>query len=312
MDALQSILTISLLAAMVRLGTPVVLTALGETFAERSGILNLGAEGMMLVGAFAGFWGAYTSGSMWVGVALAVLAGLGMALVMAFLSVTLRADQVVAGIALLILGTGLTQFFNRLAFGVMPLVPRIDNIPPVEIPLLSSLPVIGQPLFHQNIFVYLTFLLTILSGIILYYTRWGLRIHAVGEHPRAADSAGIPVARIRYACVLIGGALAGLGGACLTLGELGLFVNNVTGGRGFIAVALVVFGRWNPYKVFAGGLLFGLIDALQIRLQSIGSPLPPQFMVMMPYVLTVLALLLVGRKAVGPASLAVPFKRGER
>jgi simple sugar transport system permease protein len=194
----------------------------------------------------------------------------------------------------------------------MRLVPRIDTLEPVAIPFLSELPIVGPLLFNQNTFVYFSIVLAVVLGIVLFRTPVGLRLRAVGEHPRAADSAGISVALIRYAAVIIGGMLAGLAGAYITLVELGLFVTNVTGGRGFIAVALVVFGRWDPYRVLAGGLLFGFIDALQIRLQSAGAGVPEQFMVMMPYLLTILVLLVVGRRAVGPASLAVPFHRGER
>lgn len=312
METLSQVLTISLLAGTIRVSTPIVLAALGETLSERAGVLNLGVEGIMLVGAFVGFWTAFTTDSTTMGIALALLTGAIMGLIMAFMSVTLNANQVIVGIALWILGSGLTLFFNRLAFGHLPLVPRIDTLEPIAIPGLSQLPVLGPLLFNQNIFVYFALLLTVVLGIVLYHTHVGLRIQAVGERPRAADSAGISVVLIRYSAVVIAGALAGLGGAYITLGELGLFVTNVTGGRGFIAVALVVFGRWDPYRVLAGGLLFAFIDALQIRLQSAGAGVPEQFMVMMPYLLTILVLLVVGRRAEGPESLAVPFQRGER
>lgn len=299
---------IQVLAAGVRLATPLVYTALGEIFAERSGVLNLGVEGIMLFGGFAGFSAAVLTGNLWVGVVAGIVVGALMGLLFALMTVTLQADQIVTGLAFLILSSGAAIFFYRIVFGSYKVFPQIEPFRKLTLPLLSGLPVVGPVLFDQNILTILMLLLVPVCALVLAVTRFGLRVNAVGEHPAAADTVGVNVPLVRYVCVAIGGALAGLGGAYFPLAELGFYSNSMIGGRGFIALALVVFGRWNPLLAFAGGLLFGVINAVQIRIQFLGSSIPAQFLIMMPYLLTILVML-VGRARQAPSALTVPYKR---
>jgi ABC-type uncharacterized transport system permease subunit len=300
---------INVLAASFRLATPLVLAAIGETFAERAGVFNLGVEGIMLLCSFVGFAGAYATGSLWMGVAAAALAGAVLGLIYAVFAVSLRSDQIVAGFALLIISSGAAIYLNRLAFpsqhGEQPMISPYAVAPA---PLLSEIPIVGKILFNHSPLTYLMLGCVLLSGLVLYRTRFGVRISAVGEYPKAADAAGVNVAFIRYACVVIGAALAGVGGAYFSLADLGFYVDTMVSGRGFIALALVVFGQWNPFLVLLGGLLFGAVEAIQQRLQFLGSPIPPEFMIMMPYILTILVLL-VGRKRRAPSALTVPYAR---
>jgi ABC-type uncharacterized transport system permease subunit len=299
---------IQVLTAAVRLATPLVYTALGEIFAERSGVINLGVEGIMLLGGFAGFSAAVLTNSLWLGVLGGLLVGALMGLVFAFLCVTLRSGQIVTGLAFLILSSGMAIYFYRIQFGGMKVLPHVPPFPQLSLPVLSQIPLLGPVLFDQNILTLIALLLVLVGAAVLATTRFGLRVNAVGEVPAAADTVGIRVARIRYVCVILGGALAGLGGAYLPLAELGIYSNSMIGGRGFIALALVVFGRWEPLLALAGGLLFGVINAIQIRFQFLGSQIPAQFLVMMPYLLTILVML-VGRVRKAPSALGVPYTR---
>lgn len=294
------------------MSTPILLPALGEIFTQRSGILNLGLEGIMLMGALAGFAGTYFTQNLWVGVIAAVITGIVFSLIMGFLSITVKANQVIAGTAITILGTGLSAFLYRVMFGVQKLPPQVDAFKPLEIPVLSSIPILGPILFNHNILVYLTLALVVLSAFVLEKTSFGLKVRAVGENPRAADSKGINVALIRYLCVMIGGAFAGLGGAFLSIGFMNSFLDGMVAGRGFIAVAVVIFARWNPYRALGAALLFGGASALQMRLQAIGVPIPLQFLLALPYVLTILVLLSVSQKAEFPAAYTLPYSRSER
>ena len=303
---------ILLLAATVRMATPYTLTALGEIFSQRSGVLNLGLEGMMLAGAFGSFMGMAYTGSAWLGVLIGVLAGGLMGLIHAFLSITLRVNQVISGIGINILSLGLVGFFFRVAFGVFGTPPTISGLGTTEIPILSQIPVVGTILFKQNILVYVTLILVFLCAIVLFRTTYGLRIRAVGENPRAADTVGVNVNRVRYLCVIFGGLMAGLGGTVLIMSVPGqTFKEYIIGGRGWIAVALVIFAKWLPYRAFGGALLFGGLDALQLRLQAMGVAIPYRFLLVLPALLTLIILIIVSRKASGPASLCVPYKRGE-
>jgi simple sugar transport system permease protein len=320
MSELEPLLTTSflvgVLAAGVRLAVPTLLAALGEIVTERAGVLNLGLEGVMLAGALAGFmatsWAehelpaaAAVGVAPWLGLGAGVLAGLAMGLLMAVLSVSLRTDQVVAGIMLVALGYGATAYVYREAFG--SLTARIAPMGPAPVPGLAELPVLGPVLFAQDPATYLS--LAILAGVwfLLFRTTWGLAVRAAGEHPAAADTAGIDVLRTRYAAVLVGGALAGLGGAMLTVAQLGIFKEGVTAGRGWIAVALVIFARWRPGVALAGALLFGCATALQFRLQALSlSWLPYEVLLMLPYLLTLLVLL-CARTESAPAALGVPY-----
>jgi ABC-type uncharacterized transport system permease subunit len=299
----------NVLAASFRLATPLILAAVGEVFAERSGVFNLGIEGIMLLCGFAGFAAAHAAGNLWVGVLAAALAGALLGLLFAFFTITLRADQIVAGFALLIVCTGAAIYFNRLIYpSAKGNIPQIEAFAVVPVPVLSDIPVLGPILFNHSLLTYLALLLVFVSAAVLYRTRFGLRVSAVGEYPRAADAVGINVILVRYACVVIGASLAGVSGAYFSLVDLGFYLDNMIGGRGFIALALVVFGQWNPILVLLGGLLFGVVEAIQQRFQFLGSPIPAQFMIALPYALTIVVLL-VGRKRRAPSALTVPYAR---
>ncbi|MHB1405400.1 MAG: ABC transporter permease [Desulfitobacteriaceae bacterium] len=313
---LSNVLTVgflvSLLAGAIRMSVPILLPALGEIFTQRSGILNLGLEGIMLMGALGGFAGTYFTNNLWIGLLCAIAMGVIFSLIMAFLSVTVKANQVIAGTALTILGTGLSAFMYRAIFGIQKLPPQVPTFQPLKFPLLTDIPVLGPIFFNHNILVYITLILVFLTAIVLEKTTFGLKVRAIGEHPRAADSKGISVPLIRYTCVAIGGAYAGLGGAFLSIGFMNTFLDGMVAGRGFIAVAVVIFSRWNPYRALAAALLFGGANALQMRLQAIGVPIPYQFLLAMPYILTILVLLSVSKKAEFPAAYTIPYSRAER
>jgi simple sugar transport system permease protein len=303
---LISILTRTLIA-----GTPLLLGTLGEIITERSGVLNLGVEGMMAVGAMSAFTVTLTTGSPWIGLLAAVLAGALAAGIHAFVSVSLRANQVVSGLALTMLGLGVSGLFGRPFIG-RPLPQKLNAI---RIPGLAEIPVVGRILFSQDPLFYLAVVLGILLWILLNRTRWGIEIRSVGENPAAAEVQGISVGRIRYLCVLLGGALAGMAGAHLSLVYSKSWTEGLTGGRGWIVIALTIFALWNPLRAFLGAFLFGCIFVLQYLLQPIG--VPPNFLAMMPYLAT-LAVLLAGglrrdrRRLLAPAKLGEPYSKGER
>jgi ABC-type uncharacterized transport system permease subunit len=255
------------LAASVRLATPLALAATGELMAETTGVINVGLEGMMLMGAFFSFWLTSVTGSIWIGLLGGAAGGLLLAVLMVILSLGLRADQIVVGIGLNVLALGATSFlFDALFFGEQ--AARVDRIDRLRIGLLADIPVIGAVLFNQEPLVYAVYLLVPSAWFLLYRTTWGLEMRAAGQTPEAADSAGLSVFRRRMAGTLAAGALAGIGGAFLSIGQLGLFVKGMSSGRGFLALAAVIFGRWNPAGVLAACLVFGAADALQLRLQS--------------------------------------------
>lgn len=301
---------IGILAASVRLATPILFTALGEIFTERAGILNLGLEGIMLMGALSGFLGAFWTGSLWVGVLAAILTGMLFGLLMGFMSITVKANQVVAGLGITILGSGLSTLLFRLAFGLRTTPPTLDIFPELPIPLLSDIPVLGPVLFEHNVLVYLALTLVPVAALVLFRTHFGLTIRAVGESPDAVDTRGLNVSWIRYLSLAIGGALAGLGGGYLVLGSLGLFWTQMTAGRGFIAIAVVVFSKWSPWRALLGALVFGLAAAVQISLQTIRVPIASELLLMLPYIITILVLISVSRRAEFPSAFAVPYYRG--
>jgi simple sugar transport system permease protein len=306
---LQETFLVGLFAASLRLMIPILYAALGEILVERAGVLNIGIEGEMLMGALAGFLGVYYFKSVWAGLAAAMIAGMILSLVLGYLCVTLRADQMVTGITINLLALGVTSFFFRVLFKQASQPPSIPPMPKLNIPILSDIPYLGPVLFQQTGLLYAAFALVAILWILLYRTGVGLKIRAVGEYPLAAETVGIHVIRTRYVCLMAGGALAGLGGAAISLGELNLFLENMTAGRGFIALAIVIFGKWDPVRAMAGAFLFGWADALQLRLQGVGFQIPFQFLLMLPYVLTIIILVgLVGR-ARPPASLAVPYEK---
>lgn len=297
------------MAASVRLATPILLAALGETFTERAGILNLGLEGIMLMGALSGFVGAYMTGNLWAGVLAAILTGILFGLLMGFLSVTTKVNQVVAGLGITILGSGLSTLLFRLYFGLRTVPPTIKMFPEQPIPLLERIPILGEVLFQQNILVYLTLILTIAAQVILFRTRFGLALRSVGERPDAADTRGINVAWMRYLGLMIGCALAAVGGAYLPLANLGIFWTQMTAGRGFIAIAIVIFSRWNPLRGLWGALFFGATLALQLSLQTLRLPIASELLLMLPYIVTIIALVTVSRRAEFPGAFATPYSR---
>lgn len=303
---------IGLFAGTIRMAAPILFASLGEIFAQRSGVLNLGLEGMMVVGAFTGFAGAYYTGNPWLGVVSGMAGGGLWGLLMAFMSVTLRANQTITGIMIVLTAGGLVTFLNQTVFGGSYIPPRAAAFKALNIPLLSQIPILGPILFQQNILVYLAFLLVPVSALVLFRTTLGLKITAVGENPRAADALGVNVYAIRYLCVVLDGIMAGLGGTFLTLGYMNMFTDWITAGRGWIAISLVIFGRWNPYGALGGALLFGGVNALQLRFQMVGVAVPYQFALMLPYLLTIIVLVSVSGKTAGsPAALCVPYVREE-
>lgn len=302
-------MVINFLSADLRTATPILLAALGLVYGERAGIVNIGAEGMMLVGALAGVAGSYFLGNAWYGALAGMFFGGLIALIFAYLTITVKADQVVVGAAINILGLGLTTSFARVIFGVNTAPPKIDSFTPVAVPVLSKIPVLGPVLFQQSALVYVALLLVPVAHFILFKTDIGLKVRAVGEHPKACDTVGIDVYKVRYGSVIVSGLLSGLAGAYVSLGLLSFFTENMIAGRGFIALAAVVFGKWSPLGALGAALLFGAGDALQFRLQASGTQIPFQFLLMVPYILTILALAGFVGKSQGPAASGVPYNK---
>ena len=292
----------------IRLATPYLYAAIGETLAQRSGVLNLGVDGIMLMGAYAAFYVALTTGNVWLGIAAAALVGLLMGLLMAFVSVTLKAEQGISGIGLYLFGLGLSSLLFKVTLGT---VKTIVGFRPVHLPVLSDLPIVGEIFFQHSLPVYGAFLLVPLAWWLLEKTTWGLKIRAVGQNPAAADSLGVNVDRVRYFCVTAGGVLAGIAGASLSIALTNLFQENLTAGQGFIAVALVYFGGWKPFGVLGGAMLFSFVNALQLWMQVLNVPIESDLAVMLPYVLTIVALAFAVNRVRQPAALTKPFVRGE-
>jgi general nucleoside transport system permease protein len=300
---------ITWLATGIRLAGPVLLAALGEIFDELSGVLNVGIEGTILLGALASFLITYFSGNPWLGLLAAILVGLASNLFLAWMYVDVKASQVVVGIIFNTLALGIASYTYRAVLGEQSRPQKVVMFQALDIPGLSNLPFLGPILFRHNILVYITVALVFVAGFVLYRTKFGLKLRAVGEHPRAADTAGVNVFRMRYIGVLLSGAAAGLAGAYLMLGQVGIFRDTIVSGRGFIALAIVIFGRWNPYKAALAALAFGAADALQLSLQIFSFNIPPQVLLSLPYVLTVLAMSGLLGKAIQPATLLTPYKK---
>ncbi len=303
-------LVIDILAAVVVAATPLLLAGLGELVAERSGVINLGLEGIMLMGAIAGFAAMSATGSAPVGALAGLAVGALLGLFHSLFTITLRADQIVAGLTLTILGTGLSAYLGKPLIGV----PAAATFTRAPLPLLSDLPVLGPVLFQQNALVYLTYLLVPAVAFLLQRTRWGLHVRAIGENPAAADSLGVGVQSWRYAAVTVGAALAGLAGAYLSLAYSTFWIENMTAGRGWVALGLVIFAGWNPFRLALGALLFGGLEALGFNAQALGVGIPSQFLRMLPYLLTIVVLAIItvhGRQrgAGVPAALGLPYER---
>lgn len=300
---------INFIAADLRTATPILFAALGELYMERSGIINIGLEGFMLIGALVGSISSYFFNSAWLGVIMAALACGILGLIYAFFVITIKANQVATGIAINILSLGLTTTIYRAFMGVNTSHPNIASFKNISIPLLSKIPILGQSIFNQIILVYLALMLVPFTYFFLYKTSIGLKIRAAGEYPRATDTAGVNVFQIRYGAIIGGSMLVGVGGAYLSLGLLNMFTENMVAGRGFIALAAVIFGKWNPWGVLGAALFFGFGDALAIRLQVMGSNIPYQFLLMLPYILTIAILAGFVGKAVYPTALGIPYNK---
>ena len=310
-------LIVNLLAAGIRSGTAILFATVGEIFSERAGVLNLGVEGMMLMGAMSAYGIAHQTGNPWLGLVGAALIGALLALLHAFVTITLRADQVVSGLALSFLGAGMSAVLGASLVEEH----QVARLPNFNIPYLSDIPWLGPIFFQHNVIVYLGFLLAPLAWFYIYRTRAGLELRAIGEYPAAADVLGIRVYRQRYFYVMVGGLFAGLGGAALTLAITPLWVEGVTAGQGWIAVGLVIFAGWNPLKAAAGSYLFGAIRRLPLDMQNLAfflrSPYLGYFLNMLPYLFTITVLILGSREALRrrigtPAALGLPYVREER
>jgi simple sugar transport system permease protein len=305
---LTSTVFVGFLTASMRLAMPILLAALGGIYNERAGVLNVGLEGTMLVACLVGFAVAYFSGSVWLGVALAMVAGALVSLLLGLFAITLGANQVVAGIAVNLLAVGLTSFAYRLLFGASA-QPRVEGFAQWDVPLLSQIPILGPLFFQQSVLTYIAYGLILLTYIVIFHSAWGLEIIATGESPEAAETLGIRVGRVRYASLVVSGMIAGLGGAYLSLDATRLFLENMTAGRGYIALAILVVGRRHPIGLLGAALLFGAADALQLRTQLLGIGIPFQFMLMLPYLLTMVVLAGFVSRSGDPAALGVPYLR---
>jgi len=304
----SSEIVVAMLAVAVSRATPLIFGALSGVLCERSGVVNIGIEGMMLAGAFAGFIvGVYTQSLAWA-ILAAVAAGAALALLHAVLAIRFRVDQIISGTVINILAIGVTGFFNRQLFATGA-PPGQSTFPAIALPVLSDIPFVGRVLFEHKPLTFLAIALVAVGHLALYRSVWGLRLRTVGEHPHAADASGIDVIRTRYQAVLLGGLLAGFGGAYFTLESVPHFEPLMTNGRGFIALAAMIFGKWTPLGALGAALLFGIAEALPVALQIQGINVPFQFVGLLPYVLTIVVLAgLIGR-ASPPSSVGVPFQR---
>jgi general nucleoside transport system permease protein len=305
-DFFTATVLVGILASGIRLATPYLYASIGETFGQRSGVLNLGVEGQMLLGAFAAFYVVLVTENLWLGVLIAAVVGAAMGLAMAYVTVNLNAEQGISGIGFFLFGLGMSDLLFQKLVGN---VETVKGFPGIYIPVLSDIPVIGEVFFSQNVMVYGAYLLVPIALFILNKTTLGLKIRSVGENPDAADSLGVSVARVRYFTIILGGTLSGIAGASLSIALLNVFQQNMTSGLGFIAVALVYFGAWRPLGVLGGALLFSMVSSLQLWIQVKGGAIPSDIAVMMPYVLTILVLTATASKVRAPSALTKPFER---
>jgi ABC-type uncharacterized transport system permease subunit len=297
----------SILESTVRNATPLIFAALGGLFSERSGVVNIGLEGLMLISAFSGVVGAHFTGSAIIGLFAALGAGLIFALIHALMCITFEADQIISGTAINLLAVGGTGFLMVTIFGSGGTSPRVNGFGSVTIPLLSDIPVVGKALFDQSLLVYLMYLLVPVVYFVVFRTTFGLRLRATGEVPEAVDTAGVNVQRMRYYGVALSGLLAAFGGVYLSMGLLTAFTENMTGGRGFIALAALIFGRWNPIGAAGAALLFGFATAITFRVSE--QVIPIEFIQMFPFVLTIIVLAGFGGRAIAPAAIGKPYRK---
>jgi ABC-type uncharacterized transport system permease subunit len=301
-EILNIVFITGLIGAAMRMATPIIFATLGEIINERAGVLNLGIEGIMLMGAMTGFLVSINTGLLWIGVCAAALVGMILSLLMAFLAVYLGLSQHVSGLGITLFSTGLAMFIYRIHFGSPLVPPTVEPFTQVEIPLLSKIPVIGPSLFDQYVLTYIALLLIPIMSI----------IRTVGENPLTADTVGVNVYLTRTLSLVAGGALIGIGGSFLTLAHQNMFLIDVIGGRGWVSIAMVIFGNWDPLKGALGAFIFGFLDGLQLRLQGLGIKIPFDIFLMVPYLMTIIALVGVSRKATVPASLLKAYRREEK
>ena len=307
------LIAILVIASMLRLATPLILSALGGVFSERSGVVNIALEGIMINGAFFAVLFSYKTGSPWIGVLAAIIMGMVTSLLLGYLAINLKANQVVAGVAINLLAASLTSFLLEFFWHRSGQTDAVAALGQAPMKFLHDLPIIGDLTKNLNIFVYIAIIAVFVSFFVLYKTPFGLRLRAVGEHPKAADTLGINVYKTRYIAVLISGALAGLSGASLSLGAVDSFREGMTSGKGFIALAAVIFGKWHPIGAFLAALFFGLAEAIQIQAGTLGVTfIPGEFLQALPYVATVIALMGVVGKSVAPKASGTPYEKGHR
>lgn len=306
-ELLQATVIIGILHSGIRLAAPYLYAALGETVAQRSGVLDLGVDGIMLMGAFTAFYVVFETGNLWLGLAAAIVVGILMGVLMSVISVTFQAEQGISGIGLYLFGLGLSSLLFRVLIGSVEGVSGFTELP---IPVLSDIPVVGEIFFNHSILIYLAYVMVLVVWFLFEKTTLGLKVRAVGQNPEAADSLGVGVNRVRYFAVIFGAAMAGVAGATLSIDLLNVFQDNITNGIGFIAVALVYFGGWRPVGVLLGSLLFATVSSLQLWGQALDIQiLPSDLMVMLPYVLTIIVLIFSSGQIRQPAALNKPFER---
>ena len=314
MEILEILLSASFWGAVLRIASPLIFATMGELICERAGVLNLGIEGIMVFGAFAGWIAVYAGLGLWPGVMVAMISGMLFGFLHATLTVPFGLSQHVVGLGVTLLATSTAYYAYRLALPEVTSPPRIDPFQPVEIPVLSDLPFLGEALFSQTPLTYLALATAGIVALVLYRTPLGLALRAAGENPSAVEAQGLSVTAIRMGAIVVGSGLMAVGGAFLTMSAFSSFFFEMVNGRGWICIALVVFGAWRPGKALIGALLFAAFDALQIRMQQtpLGAVVPYQIFLMVPYVLSILALVLISRRAQVPEALMVPYNRGER
>jgi len=297
----------SILAGGVVLAVTILFVSIGEIYNERAGVINLGLEATISLSAFVGLWVTFETGNFFLGTLAAIVMGAGVGLIHSLTCVKMRVNQLIAGLLILSLADGLANFLNKIA--IKKTVPIVTPLRSIHIPFLSDIPVLGEILFQHNAFVYLAYFLAIVFGLILYKTTWGLKIRAVGENPEACDAAGINVNRIRHLCDIFSGAMAGLAGAFISLGYIGLYDRGIAGGRGWIAIIVVIFSRWNPYRAILGSLIFGIGYSVAATLIGVGSGIPYYFLLIMPYLVALIVIVIFVGKTKSPSALTIPYWR---
>ena len=308
---LQAGILISILVASIRIATPILLAAMGELITERSGIMNLGLEGTMLFAAFIAFLAAEKLHSLPLAILLACLAGGLFSLILAFMTISLHVDQTITGLSINLLASGVTLFWFRITYLRLTSAdtPLINPLQPWKVPLFADIPVVGQIFFSQNILTYVAFLIVPVIWYFLYRMKMGLQIRSLGEDPRAADMVGIRVRRLRYLAVIAGGVLAGLAGAFVSVGSVERFFPDMTGGRGWLAIVIVIAGNWKPSRILFASLIFAILDAFQLQVQAVGVQIPYQALLALPYILAIVVLIIGKTRSLAPESLGIPYTR---